>query len=206
MKQAARALGFTLVELLLATLLISFVGGVIYQLFAQGISLWHRSLVDRLDVDVLIYTERLAADLRNAILDTEGVFSGSTDSLDFATLSQVKSPSVSEKELNATAPSKVRYWYDQKKKKIYRGESGYLSYLRDQGQTMLGREIVPQVTNCKYSFYNPDSHAPNLWLNSWERDCLPPAVKVFIEYKNEAQVKNFSTVISLPHSACSVST
>lgn len=105
--------GFTLIEVMLAVMIVSVISVAIYTTFAQGINLWKRALSEQPDLDVELFLEKAAMDLRNAFpYGTQG-FSGSEDSFEFYRIAPRDLAEAKGKKARADVPVRIRYSVDR---------------------------------------------------------------------------------------------
>lgn len=75
--------GVTLIEILLVTSLMILVGMAVYGVFSLGVAVYKRAEIDKPRNEMMIFSERLADDIRNIMLSPEKDFIGTSNRLIF---------------------------------------------------------------------------------------------------------------------------
>ena len=188
--------GFTLVELILAVILISFLGGVVYNIFAQGIQLWNYAVRESSQIDLYLCFEKMTDDIRNALKYSSEKFSGSIDSMQFYSQST---------SISRFGPIRVQYVFDRQKKELRRIESDYKVIL-NSGSDVQETVLAHHVVNCAFSYYYSDQKNSYGWKNAWNDMCFPEAVRVSVDYSEKNVMKNVTKTITLPSGGCTTIT
>lgn len=205
--------GFTLIEVLLVTALLSLLGLATFQSMRASSGLKTkvdfeteslqeaRAVFALLDRDIraahFLTPEELVWDTRLLKLEPNQapplrplpvtVFKGSKDDIFFS--------AKSHQRLSANAPENEFHFvtYQLQKSQLVRGESFRATSLKDRENPDGFRTFVllEKVKSMTFSFYDPRSDA---WSETWDterdefRDRLPNAVKFIIEYEPEIDV------------------
>ncbi|MBI4835436.1 MAG: prepilin-type N-terminal cleavage/methylation domain-containing protein [Planctomycetes bacterium] len=186
--------GFTLLELIVSSVLITLVLMAIYSALTDGLRLWRdvtRNVYAK--EPAILATERLAKEIRNEISFSPITFTGRADSLSFPLLVR---PVDEGKTLDIYMPAEVTYTFDKEKEILYRN---VLVYGRDEEP--VSRELLNPVKSVAFSYRYFDAEAKeSSWLDEAKEDAKPSAIKVEITLKaikNEPE-EIITRIISLP--------
>lgn len=193
--------GMTLIELLVAVVLIATLGGAIYSVFSQGLRLWQRSQSAGPELSAEIFFDKIETELRNAVSYQRGVFEGTKQDLSFYMIK--KGPVALDAELTISEDQiqKIKYRYESKEKSIQKGVLEYRQLL-NQEETMSFMSVFDDVENVEFSYYeiNPEQEGA-FWKDHWKKNCLPSAVKLYLEYLNPRK-NDMMKIIPLKSDTC----
>lgn len=195
--------GFTFVELLLVTAMLSVIGLAIYSTFSSGINFWLRLSQEKNDEDVIIFFEKISSDLRNSFRYRDIDFKGSGDEVSFPVIAEFETKHGKRKGVG-----RVDYVFDRRGESIKVKQSNYSEvYL---GRPHYERELVNNIRslNFKYYYYNPEEEK-YFWTGSWQsRDDasfgvvaekkIPLAVRIEVEVKDENRSRIFQRTVFMP--------
>jgi len=184
--------GLSLIEMLIAVSILSFIGLVLYTVFYQGTKLWQRSLLMKPDIESDIIFEKMAHDLRSAYSAKMGSFGGKADHVEFFAYSRgaIEEPNG---EIRIHSPAKVRYHFDDTARQLYRGEETYMKL------SPLGENLK----ECKFEYYHEDAARKVYeWKDFWDSPCPPKAVRVSLRFDDQKETVFHTKIISLPADAC----
>lgn len=189
--------GFTLVELIIATTILFFLGFSIYQVFSQGVRLWNRASKNRPETEISLFFEKLASDLRNSVKLSGQEFIGSSNGLSFYALG-LQDIYHNAKTERVAQPLWIRYEFNRDRTEIQRSQSGYYAIL-NSGQTpeKIG-QMASHVVGCKYAYLKRDKDGTTDWINQWKNECRPEAVKVYVDYQEKMKIHTISKTIAIP--------
>lgn len=186
--------GFTLLELIISSILIVLIFLAIYTAFSSGLRLWARTNQTVLNKEQVIITlDRLAKELRSHISFALINFEEKENSLSFPLLVR---PKGEEQTADFYLPAKVTYSFDEEEETINRQS---LVYGKDKEPST--RELATAIKSLKfyYRYYDEESEE---WF--WDEECRddtkPTAVKVEIitkSVKDETE-ETITRVITLP--------
>lgn len=195
--------GFTLVELVLVTAMLSVVGLAAYSAFSNGIRLWKRVNEEVIQEDINMFFVKISRDLRNLSRYSGIEFTGEPDSISF--------PSVVTHETEGGVMERiigqVTYVFDENRRLITGGQSDYSELY--QSKAGRARTLVDDIDllSFQYYCYDPDSEE-YLWLKAWNDteappgvktgETLPLAIKVEIEPNGDKKGKEFTRIVTLP--------
>ena len=91
--------GFTLIEILMVTALLSVIGLSLFSVFNSGISVWQRLTQEVIAEDVNLFFEKISSDLQSTFLFSEISFQGKEDEISFPVILSASSKSDDAKVL-----------------------------------------------------------------------------------------------------------
>ena len=145
--------GFTLMEILLVSVLIATVSIAIFGVMNNGIKLWSRGMVVDKKGDLFIGLEKIAQDFRSTLPFSLIQFKGYESHVSFATIVLTKADTHGSRaeeglidELGA-----VEYRYDAALGKIFRRQAGYGQALKRQWGD--DQEIASGLTDVHFDYF-----------------------------------------------------
>lgn len=184
--------GFTLVEILIAVLITSFLGAVIFSVFSQGVRLWDRAYQQRSNFDIYYFVEKLNTDLQNSFIFSNDDFIGKPNSMEFYSLAP-------DQHFKSDLPVKVQY--SLQGSSVNRQELSYEKVLAGNKQGF-SQVLLDRISSCQFQYYFTDFQNVFEWMNYWQKDCLPSAVKILIEYRENNKTHQRSDIVWLPQGGC----
>lgn len=185
--------GFTVVEMIVSVLILSFLGAVLYTTFSQGLKLWYESVRDRPEMDIDLFIEELTADLRNAVSLKEAPLRGTPLSVEFLTRDRKR---IGEKEVDT--PARAIYFFDAKTQVIAATKVPYENVLYPPKGKTVAQAALDHVSSWKLEYYDYDTERKQeFWRTKWEKNCFPQAIKMNLQHGNMPQT-NLTRVIPLP--------
>ena len=182
--------GFTLVELLVVTAMMSVVALAIYATFANGIKIWQRINQDIPEEELNIFFDKFSSDIRNSIKFSTISFLGQDNTARFATL-------VNSSHLQRRTVGEVVYLYDPQAETLTREQLDYADvYLHGNGETNQSLKHIRSL-NFSYYFYDPETKK-YLWSDETKKSELPLAVKIELDIGNDKKTSHYSKTVSLP--------
>lgn len=167
--------GFTLVEMLITTTLMTFVAGAIVAALTGGIRVWQRASSYRVDRQAALITfDQLRKDLHNHRAFTLVPFDGAYDAVAWPTVGRLAADPEAPMEIG-----RVGYYFDTRRHTLCRAFTPYRLMrhvdLRDRCDVVL--EDVQQV---RFEYFGgPEGQAD--WAGSWRKEAaLPSAVKISV--------------------------
>lgn len=189
MKNRRNERGVSLIEVLLAAVMISVMAGAVYVTLSQGIRLWHRAVEEKPELKMDLFFDRVQTDLRNAFSYESGNFAGREAGFEFMTLGI------------AQIPARVRYFFDPETASIYRDQIRYekVLYPKSNASVQPPRPVMDKIRGFNVEYYERDKDNAYHWRRQWSKGCLPRAVKILIEY-GQTGTKSVSRMIDIPAS------
>ncbi|MFH1507745.1 MAG: type II secretion system protein [Candidatus Omnitrophota bacterium] len=184
---------FTIIELLIVTVLLSFVSLTVFVTFNKGAIIWQRVTRYQPKEDILIFFTQLDKDLRNSFNFTSIPFTAGPESMSFASL-------VKSSRLNKLTVGKVFYYYDSSRHSLNRLAHDYADYNADRDRGLaLGIKTLEEVSSLKLSYYtyNPESDEYT-WKKEWSMKELPLSVKIEAEININDTPLNIARIVDLP--------
>ena len=194
--------GFTLLELLIAVFITSFLGFAIYTVFSQGLRLWSRASKERPEVGVNLFLEKLSSDLRNSLLYSANPLIGTSDSIQFYTLGESQLRSKIPENQHRLQPKRVMYLFDRNKTFINRIQLNYDDLLNSVNNLTQTTPVASSIIGCKYSYLKRERTKSIDWIGQWNDPCIPEAIKVNVDYQDKTRTRSLSKIISIPIGGC----
>lgn len=178
---------FTLIELLIVIVIISFISLAIYATLSRGIDIWQRVSQVRVEEDVNIFLDTFSRDLKNAVEFSGIDFRGDKGFLEFPALCY-------NRQLKMNTPGKISYYY----------RDGLFRQARDISQVYddkdgLVREALKDVKSLRFGYYIYDEEKKEY---GWEEESpaghIPLAVRLELELKDGAIDGRFVRTVSIP--------
>lgn len=203
-RNAVRQTGFSFLEMMVTMLIVSFLAGVVYTTFSQGLRLWGRAMSTRSQADTEIVFEKISRDLRNAFAQTGTVFTGKVRSLGFSALIPPSDAALRARVDSESLPTQVEYVYDRAAKELLRKETDYRQMLYPGKKTrILTSTVGTGMTDCKFEFYSTDTLGKDFrWRNHWESECPPRAVRISLHFDDNKKMQTVDKIVALPITAC----
>ncbi|MBP9866231.1 MAG: prepilin-type N-terminal cleavage/methylation domain-containing protein [Candidatus Omnitrophica bacterium] len=188
--------GFSLIELLVVCTIVSFLGTVLYATFYQGVNLWKRSQVDRGEFRDLFFAERLTQDLRSAFTFSGQKIQGRAGEFNFYTLLSGSDLGLQKETSSLLFPCAVRYYFNTSTRQVTREVQSYSQILTGAKERIRTSTVFEGPQRVEWMFMGRNKTASILWQTTWQKDYLPNAVKLSIEY--EGQKQSFIRIINIP--------
>ncbi|MFQ5680915.1 MAG: type II secretion system protein J [Candidatus Omnitrophota bacterium] len=152
---------FTLIEMLVVMTLFSIVGVGITSSFVSGMKVWHRAkIMGPENVDILLFMEIAARDLRKSLDISEIGFEGEEDEIHFPCLDK---GSLVKMSYGFDASSGVIWRKTEKFGDIVGGDT-------DNGDNYIRDDILPADGLSWSYFYFDENKGEYLWKDSWGRE------------------------------------
>lgn len=187
---------FTLIEILLTTVLFSMCSLAIYQVFSSGLKLWARAQHFAIEEDISIFFDKIAEDLRGSFYFTGIKFEGTSSRLTVPTFvfAQPDARSVHADGERYVQIGAVRYYLDSDDHAIHRAQANY-------GQALDGRFtddkiLVKPVNGFKVLYYMPGSKGVEPFARV--SDVIPSSVYVEIKYTDGRSEYSAGRLIAIP--------
>ena len=175
--------GLTLVEIVLAMVIASIIGLVLFTTFSQGAKLWSKANKVSPQIELQIVFEKLGNDFRNIFTDSLGSVQGKSEELSFFSLvNQARNKRNSFGEF--MEPVKVKYFYDPISKNLYREVRNYLS---SEKNVETKKVVVGGLQSFEFLYYDaPSRKGAVRWVRNWFYEYPPRAIKVIMKVSRGA--------------------
>jgi len=184
--------GFTLVEMLVVTVILAVISMTLYTTFSKGIMIWQRINRQIPEEDLNIFFDRFTTDLTNSFNFKPIGFLGREYSLEFATL--VDSPRLQNRTVG-----KVAYTYDPQGGVVNRIQMDYSSAYNQEN--IARQQLLRNVRSLKFQYYIYDNQMKEyVWVREYTEGKVPVAARVELEAKYDDQIKWFTRTVSVPSS------
>lgn len=204
--------GFTLIEMVIVTAIISVVALAIYATLNNGIKIWQKVNSQLPEEDLNIFFDKFTLDIRNTFKFTGINFSGTTDKLEFPTLvNPVRdygqtgkrydvSNGVNSLRLQKRTVGKLIYTYEPQNQILNRYQVDFAGVY--SGETNAGPpQSLKNVRALRFQYYFYDKERKEyLWQDEWSKEGLPLAVKVELEFDDGRETKKFIKTVGIPAS------
>ena len=195
MKRSLDPKGFTLVEMVVSMVIISFLSSVIYMTFFQGTRLWRYAMRERPEWQMDIFLDKLSVQLRNAFACKSPPFQGTGDSLEFCTLGP-RGDAGKQGKPAERLPVGLRYFFDASKRTLFMTSESYGQVLNPPRVKATPAPVLERIDGVRLEYYLQDGQS---WKRKWSRSCLPRAVKISIDYGDirKKQITRFLPLMAL---------
>lgn len=192
--------GFTFVEMLLATVMVSLIAVALYVMLANGIKVWEVVNQESSQIDINIFVERISEELKNSFDFKNIVFYGEKNILSFPAKLNVP-----ERENGfMQGVGKVQYSYDSRTKTLSRQQFDYQQLCA--GEKAEPQMLVKKLDSFLFKYYFYDEEKKDFfWTNIWPPPELksntilfPLAVRIEMSFKENNTVKTYQRTISIP--------
>ena len=182
-------LGFTLVELFLVSVILSIISLAIYSTLNNGIKIWQKINIETPGEGLNIFLERFCSDLRNSFNFSNIDLLGQEDMLEFPTL--VNSP-----RLNKRTVGQVVYSYNSMSGTLNREQRDFSQIYREETGRVV--QLLKNIKSLKFRYYFYDTEMKEyFWLDEWQKENLPLAVRVQLELNDTGTIR-FTKTVSIP--------
>ena len=172
--------GFTLIEILLVVSLLMVMGASVTTSFLHGIRVYQRLNYVHQEEELAFLMERVTHDLKNAVNYSSIPFSGSEQSISFATLIQEL---LHQSSPMGFWPVQVEYRYDPNSEEVLRLEKINAFFGSDE---VTSREILAkEIHSLAFKFSDNQSR-------------LPPKMNITLDYGGKPFLKKVSEDILIP--------
>lgn len=188
----SRRFGFTLIEMLIVTAIISVVALAIYATLNNGIKIWQKVNRQLPEEDLNIFFDKFSLDLRNSFKFSGINFSGTIDKLEFSTL-------VNSMRLQKRTVGKLIYAYEPQNQILNRYQVDFAGVYSGESNAS-PQQSLRNVRTLKFQYYLYDEqNKVYLWQDEYgHKEGLPLAVKVELEFDDGKEIKKFTRTISIP--------
>jgi type II secretory pathway component PulJ len=196
----SRRNGFTFVEMLIAAALLATVGLAVFALLAGGLQIWERLQQQAArEIEVQLALEQMRRDLVHQRPFRPIGFEGSYDEVSFPALVPVTYRDRSSgKEWESQEIGQVAYRWDSLRQALVRSETPY-RLLRRRSAREGARWVLAQLRRMQLSYGSAKADRPGVeWSSRWESPEPPLAVKIEVEYWDEATQRTRSQTVVVP--------
>ena len=206
------AAGFTLIELIISSLIVFFVAAAVYGVFFGGINAWKRAEdIKSYERDLRLISGKMTAELRNAFKCSAIPFEGNSDFVAFANVAEI----FYSEEAPSHEIGRVSYFLNEENA-LCRGWQSYEDIFLD-GEIADPEELVEGVVRLEFSYLGIDGDSGEYkWTSVWpeigyeeqgggaedqasndeegpaNEANIPRAVKIELDIKRESEKNRFS--------------
>lgn len=197
-KQNAKK-GLTLIELVIAATIASFIGFGVYKTFVNGIRVWRWIEKNKPTIDSMVFFEKIALDVRNYCNFEDTSFDGSGTNITFF-IQNNQYLSLAKEDLaaseNSLGPSvyKVKYEYRPLEKEVKR-----LLYAIGNEIPLESKVVLSGVSRMRFTFYYFDEGVGEFTEDRSTNGMLPLALGIQASFQDSDNVPHaFNKVIFVP--------
>ncbi len=175
--------GFTLMEILLVTVLMAVIGVATANVFANGLKLWAKSSQVIREADVIVFFDRFGADLRSAYVLDGIVFKGLGAELTLpgVVVTAADENSSRAHEVMVDQLGAVQYRFDPAGKKIYRRQANYSQALKGRWGAEVA--VASNIEEISFQYFLPAGQG--LQVKSVVDGELPSGVSIDIRFEGD---------------------
>ena len=183
--------GFTFLELLIVSAILSVVSLAIFASLNSGIKIWQKVNTQLFEEDVDIFFDKFARDLRNSLEFTGINFSGEDEQMEFAAVGY-------NPKLKITTVGRVVYFYNPDKGTLERQQKGFIESFFDS--TEMTAQLLKDIKSLKFKYYQFDEKKKDyLWQEAYQAGRpLPAAVRIEIMFEDRPQDEIFTKTVDIP--------
>ena len=193
----AKKSGFTLVEMLLATVMATVIAVATYGMLSNGIKVWQTVNQKISRIDIGLFFEKIELDLKNCLVHKNIYFSGSQNTVYFPVVAQGTAVDGSlYKSLG-----QVMYFYDPVQKTINRNYKNYQQLF--SGKKGQSRPLVTGVESLIFEYYFYDAEKKDFfWSINWpvseQKSVFPLALRLTMMLDIDGRLAKSKKTIFIP--------
>lgn len=181
--------GFSLIELIIVSVMVAMISLAVYATFNNGLRIWQRINEELPTEELGIFFERFSSDVRSLLPLYAVAFVGEKEMLEFSAL--LHSPL-----FLAKTPALIRYRFIPSGKSLERSESDW-SMLSNKEEPK-STHVLKNISNAVFDYYMYDDIRKEYsWVEMWDGKSFPLAVRLRVEteYKNRQHM--FQRTVSI---------
>lgn len=183
--------GFTLVEMLIVTVILSVVAMTTFAILSNGLRIWQTVNKPLPEEDLNIFFDKFSHDLSNTFKFTGIVFSGTIEKAEFPSL-------VNSLRLQEKTVGKLIYEYEPQHRILNRYQLDFSDAYSGENKVD-SQQSLSHVETLKFKYYLYDEQKKEyLWQDEWSEEGLPLAVRVELEFDNGAEINKFIKTVDIP--------
>lgn len=188
--------GLSIIELLIALSIVSFVGAVLYGTYSQGLNVWKRARDMQVDLDSDRIFEKIERDLANAFPANVQRKNMESAELQFYTIAAATREGAGDERL----PARVTYRFDPEGGVLTRAVEDYRALLPASNvEPAAARAVAEKMRDIQFEYYHPDPEGKDFqWKAFWRGDCLPAAVRVSLWRRTPARAESVVKILPVP--------
>jgi prepilin-type N-terminal cleavage/methylation domain-containing protein len=185
--------GFTLVELLIVSMIVVIIALAISYTLGSGVKVWQKINQELVEEDVSIFFDKFTVDLHNSLQYAGIKFVGDEQELELATL-------VNSQRFLGRLPGKIAYVYKSGSDTLSREPRDYSAVYNDEEGLVM--PVLKNIQSLRFSYYFFDTQSKDYrWQEEWGKDDLPQAVRVELEIRDGERIKKFTRTVTIPVSS-----
>lgn len=194
--------GFTLIEVLLVSVILSVVALAVYKAFSDGITLWKKVNADVPEEDLGIFFSDMAERMAGVFTHGTVPFEGGRDRVSFPAI-----VAFGPDDEGGITVGQMTYFFDGSENWICREERDYSQVYREVRGAE--RRMVKRVASLRFLYYCRDSENGGfVWVREWTKDevpagidvkkDLPVAIKAEVVFREGDEEKKFTRTVAIP--------
>ncbi len=181
---------FTLIELLIVSVMIPIIAFAIFSSFNNGIKIWQRINKEVPGEDLNIFFDKFSMDLRNSFEFSGIKFSGKNNEVGFASI-------VNSQRMDKITIGEVIYSYDDKNFLLAREQKDFSHIYGNK--TGAARQLLKGVKSARFNYYFYDAQNKEyFWQDEWLKEGLPLSVRIELEVEQANRINKFIRTIDIP--------
>lgn len=195
--------GFTLVEVLITSVIIAIMSLAIYSVFANGVTIWRRGTESKTyERRLRINLEKMTGELRNTFKFSSIPFEGEEDSIKFPALISM-AYNTEEEQIVYQSVGRIIYFYDKSEEALYKRTEDYAGVFNEkEDDEDEGALLISNVSELEFSFCYLDNATGNYkWKDDWkkeEQETIPQAVKINMVLERAGREREIEKIIFIP--------
>lgn len=183
--------GFTLIEMLMVSLIMSIISLGLYVTLNSGIKVWQRINNQELAAEeVNIFFDKFALDLRNSLSFTTINFIGTENGLSFASI-------IKSQRLEGRTIGQVLYTYDSRTGLLNRQQKDYSQIYN--AEEAAPSAMLKNIKSLVFQYYVYDKERKEyFWHNEPLAEQIPRAVRLELEFLDGAKTYGFTKTAAIP--------
>ncbi len=193
---------FTLIEVLLVSVMLSVVALAVYKAFSDGITLWKKVNAEVPEEDLSIFFSDMAGRMASVFKHGAVPFEGGRDRVSFPAI-----VAAGPNDEAGITVGQISYFFDGSKNWICREEKDYSQVYREvRGNE---RRMVERVASLRFLYYCRDPEGGMcVWVREWTKGevpagidvkkDLPIAIKAEVLFREGDEEKKFARTVAIP--------
>jgi hypothetical protein len=182
--------GLTLVEMLIVSMILGVISITINSALNSGVRVWRKINQELPQEAINIFFDKFTTDLHNTFNSTNIKLEGDDERLELPAF-------VSSRRFSGRLPGEVIYVYDKGKDELYRQAKDYSDVYSDKQGVIT--PLIKNIHSLKFTYYFFEAERKYYaWVDTWEKEWLPQAVRVELEVNDENKIKQFTRTVSIP--------
>jgi len=187
---------FTLMEILLVSVLFALISLAVFNSFSNGFKLWARGQHLIVEGDIAILLDKMDEDLRGVVTISGIPFTGSSAQLSFPAiiLAPTDQNGSRSKEGTGSQIGAVQYSFDPAEKRVFRRQATYGQALKSQWSQPV--EVASLIEDMTMRYYFTADRG--LLVKSQTDQGIPMGIMVDVQFEVEGQMRHMRRFMIVP--------